>query len=140
MRLALTNFFFILLFISCSSKKFYVVIDVKSSSSWVISKGFSVGDEKAEKKADVKLNIVDYEESPYFFDSYGNPKAYRIFTRAFYEIRCEKGVFSGNFSFYEIFNSYNPQSYRASVIGKRKVIERRLIQRVISEVERLCFR
>jgi len=140
MKVAFQNLFFLLLFISCSSKKFYVVIDVKSSSSWVISKVLSVGDERAEMKADVKLNIVDYEESPYFFDSYGNPKAYRIFTRAFYEIRCEKGVFSGNFSFYETFNSYNPQTYRSSVIGKRKVIERRLIQRAISEVEKLCFR
>ncbi|GBD03052.1 hypothetical protein HRbin19_00325 [bacterium HR19] len=140
MRLVLMNLFFLLLFISCSSKKFYVVIDIKSRSPWVISKGLSVGDERAEKKADVKLNIVDYEESPYFFDSYGNPKAYRIFVRVSYEIRCEKGFFAGNFSFYETFNSYNPQSYRASVIGKRKVIERRLVQRVISEVEKACFR
>jgi len=124
-------------------------IFIKSYSTWAIEKKFVVGEEDQDKnkeksqskKAKAEVVITRYEESPQFFDQHGNPKTYKIKVDVEYRIICEdEKDFSGKFSAHEIFLSSNPRDYTLSVSKSKLTIERKIIHKVISQIQKMCFR
>jgi hypothetical protein len=127
-------------------------IFIKSYSTWAIGKKVLVGEENETqnenkekpqpKKAKAEVVITRYEESPQFFDQYGNPKTYKVKVDGEYRILCDKegsGDFSGKFSVYEVFLAPNPRDYALSVSKSKLTIERKIIYKVISEMQKRCF-
>jgi len=123
-------------------------IFIKSYSTWAIEKNIIVGGgEKEEeeknqsKKVKAEVVITKYEESPQFFDQEGNPKTYKVKVDTEYKILCEDAKeSSGRFSVQEVFSAPNPRDYTLSVSKSKITIERKIIHKVISQIQKTCFK
>jgi hypothetical protein len=119
-------------------------IFIKSYSTWAIEKNVTVGggdeeEKNQSKKVKVEVVITRYEEAPQFFDQEGNPKTYKVKVDTEYKILCEDSKeSSGKFSVQEVFLAQNPRDYTLSVSKSKTTIERKIIHKVISQIQKIC--
>ncbi len=141
--------FFVFIFFAqvnfCSKRQsIKAEIFIKSYSTWAIEKNVIVGEGEKEgknqsKKVKAEVVITRYEESPKFFDQEGNPKTYKVKVDAEYKILCEDAKeSSGKFSVHEVFLAPNPRDYTLSVSKAKITVERKIIHKVVSQIQKIC--
>lgn len=128
--------FLFLLFVSCSPRGF-IEIDLSSRTHWFVQETFSVG--SGEQKAEVSAQIVNYQESPSFFDPDGKVRGYSVEAFVIYHIKCQDKAYNGTRSFSEFFTAKDPYSYKIGIQRVRQLILKRIKAYLIGESEDKCF-